>query len=95
MSATYGMRATSVARQRGTPPITGDRTTLLGDLRRMWELLTLSRRHVIVAIARGVPMLGSGLGSAALAEWSMVRAALRPRMLAVCATTGGSGMVRR
>ncbi|MGY2007522.1 thiol reductant ABC exporter subunit CydC [Nocardia gipuzkoensis] len=55
--------------------------TMLGDLRRMWALLELSRPRVAVAIGWGVLALGSGLGLAALAAWLIARAWQMPPVL--------------
>ncbi|MGY2027232.1 ATP-binding cassette domain-containing protein [Nocardia gipuzkoensis] len=55
--------------------------TVLGDLRRMWALLELSRLRVAVAIGWGVLALGSGLGLAALAAWLIARAWQMPPVL--------------
>ncbi|MGY1936581.1 thiol reductant ABC exporter subunit CydC [Nocardia gipuzkoensis] len=55
--------------------------TMLGDLRRMWALLELSRLRVAVAIGWGVLALGSGLGLAALAAWLIARAWQMPPVL--------------
>ncbi len=57
------------------------RATVLGDLRRMWALLELSRARVAVAIGWGVLALGSGLGLAALAAWLIARAWQMPPVL--------------
>ncbi|WP_051020246.1 thiol reductant ABC exporter subunit CydC [Nocardia araoensis] len=57
------------------------RPGLSGDLRRMWELLELSRWRVAVAIGWGVLALGSGLGLAALAAWLIARAWQMPPVL--------------
>ncbi|MGY1944742.1 thiol reductant ABC exporter subunit CydC [Nocardia asiatica] len=54
---------------------------MLADLRRMWELLELSRPRVAVAIGWGVLALGSGLGLAALAAWLIARAWQMPPVL--------------
>ncbi|WP_029901055.1 thiol reductant ABC exporter subunit CydC [Nocardia brasiliensis] len=54
---------------------------LVGDLRRMWALLGLSRWRVVVAVGWGVLALGSGLGLAALAAWLIARAWQMPPVL--------------
>lgn len=54
---------------------------MVGDLRRMWALLELSRWRVAVAIGWGVLALGSGLGLAALAAWLIARAWQMPPVL--------------
>ncbi|CAM4401740.1 ATP-binding cassette domain-containing protein [Nocardia ninae] len=77
-------RADSVAVKTPGAPAVGAATesvTLLGDLRRMWALLELSRWRVVVAVAWGVLALGSGLGLAALAAWLIARAWQMPPVL--------------
>ncbi|AVL26447.1 ABC transporter permease/ATP-binding protein CydC [Nocardia brasiliensis NBRC 14402] len=54
---------------------------LVGDLRRMWALLGVSRWRVVVAVGWGVLALGSGLGLAALAAWLIARAWQMPPVL--------------
>ncbi|MFI5780205.1 ATP-binding cassette domain-containing protein [Nocardia sp. NPDC051570] len=52
-----------------------------GDLRRMWSLLELSPRRVLLSVLWGVVALGSGLGLAALAAWLIARAWQMPPVL--------------
>ncbi len=52
-----------------------------GDLRRMWQLLGLSRWRVAVSIGWGALALGSGLGLAGLAAWLIARAWQMPPVL--------------
>ncbi|GAB2654275.1 ATP-binding cassette domain-containing protein [Nocardia goodfellowii] len=54
---------------------------LLTDLRRIRELLELSRWRMVVSIGWGVLALGSGLGLAALAAWLIARAWEMPPVL--------------
>ncbi len=66
---------------RGRPAGGAGMSGLVGDLRRMWALLGLSRWRVVVAVGWGVLALGSGLGLAALAAWLIARAWQMPPVL--------------
>ncbi|MEU8897882.1 ATP-binding cassette domain-containing protein [Nocardia sp. NPDC048505] len=54
---------------------------VVADLRRIWELLELSRWRMAVSVGWGVLALGSGLGLAALAAWLIARAWEMPPVL--------------